>query len=135
MKTREDLIKELTEVIENLNESDAIALHNEYCEENCYYGEHIENMYTFSEYFYGMTVPEFIQNYDIEEFSFNDNYYVINDNGDITSFDYPDNYLIYSEECAEMIIIDWKYYQNNTYIDEIKYWLDVNEENLESCDI
>ena len=82
-----DLRYEIEETISNLDDSEIIALHNEYCQKAGYMDDYIYSMCFFSEEYAGKDPLEVAQLVYDNDFNPNHSYYYYDGLGNITSVD------------------------------------------------
>lgn len=84
-------LDKIKEAIEDLSESDKVAMWNRYCENNNYWDERIEYNNP-NDLMYGLEPEEVIRRIDKEgNYSLSDDYCVIDSSGEYVSFDHVDD--------------------------------------------
>lgn len=61
--TTEQKIFEIKELLDDMTESELVYVHNEYCDDVCYYDDKIESYDNLDELCYGMRPTEIIENF------------------------------------------------------------------------
>jgi len=89
MKTKE----QIEEFLENeLRDSELVSVWNEYCEQNAYYDDQLQDMSMFDDYVgYGKTATEVLESMS-SDFNIRDNYFYYNIYG-FESTDYPEDHI------------------------------------------
>lgn len=82
-------IDKIKEEIKRLNDSNMVALWNEYCDANSYYGDYIEYN-DIDELLYGCKPSEVLSKIDSKNYNVSDEYCVWDGWGELYSFDYAD---------------------------------------------
>lgn len=82
-------LEKIKEAIDNLDDSEMVALWNEYCEANNYYDDYIE-WNDIDELLYGCKPSEVLDKVDNNNYSQSDKYCVVDGWGEYVSFDYAD---------------------------------------------
>lgn len=119
---KENKIKELKELLENLTDSELVDVWNEYCDNNRYYDDKINYMDWLDDDLQSKTPTQIIDMID-EDFNTNDKYYKYTIWG-IESFSDINDY-IYFDVLANYILDN----KDALYNDEIREFLDeLNEE-------
>ena len=127
MKTYDEKVEAIKNIIENMDESDAVALHNEYCYETNDYDDEIIEMERFDETCEGMTPSEIARSIVYGDFNPNHDYFHYDGYGNFESTDYPTGW-IYPGDIAREVVGRECAFGNNEIQEEIDSW---NEENGE----
>ena len=107
-----DMKEEVLEMLRDMNDSDLVAVHNEYCDKVHYYDDRIYDMYEINDLLYGRSPLEIIT--DARDVDANDNYIRYDGYGNLESTDFPE---------------DWM------ELDEIADYIAENDDALENDDI
>ena len=84
-------LDKIKEAIEDLSESDKVAMWNQYCENNSYYDDYIEYNEP-NDLMCGLSPEEVINRIDTEgNYRLSDRYCAVDNSGEYVSFDYADN--------------------------------------------
>ena len=97
MKTYEEKVEAIKSIIEDMDESDAVALHNEYCYETNDYDDEIIEMERFDETCEGMTPSEIANHIFYGDFNPNHEYFHYDGYGNFESTDYPTDWIYPSD--------------------------------------
>ena len=127
MKTYDEKVEAIKNIIEDMDESDAVALHNEYCYETNDYDDEIIEMERFDEICEGMTPSDIANHIFYGDFNPNHNYFHYDGYGNFESTDYPTDW-IYPGDIAREVVNHEKSFGNDEIQEEIDSW---NEENGE----
>jgi len=119
-----DILTKVTEALENMDSEELIILHNNYCDENNYIDDYINDMCMFDELESGRRPSEVLNDIS-DDFNINDNYFVCGVYG-YTSFDYADDpgSPVYISDIARYIVNNMDDLGN----DDIKEILETEEE-------
>ena len=93
--------EEVLEMLRDMNDSDLVAVHNEYCDKVRYYDDRIYDMYEINDLLYGRSPLEIIT--DARDVDANDNYIRYNGYGNLESTDCPDDWMDL-DEIADYIV-------------------------------
>ena len=96
-----DMKEEVLEMLRDMNDSDLVAVHNEYCDKVNYYDDRIYDMYEINDLLYGRSPLEIIT--DARDVDANDNYIRYNGYGNLESTDCPDDWMDL-DEIADYIV-------------------------------
>lgn len=133
MKTYDEKIKAIKNIIEDMDDSDAVALHNEHCyETNCYDDEIIE-MERFDEICEGMKPSDIARSIVYGDFNPNHDYFHYNGYGNFESTDYPTDW-IYPGDIAKAVVDREKSFENDEIQEEIDSWSEDEDDEEESSD-
>ena len=107
----------ILEQLDQLSESDLVALHNEYCEEGNNMDDYIYEMYMLDELLSG-SATYILNHVNFDSFNLNDDYIQFSVYG-VQSSSYPENDWIYKEDIARAI--DSEDFDPSNYIDLSDY--------------
>lgn len=127
MKTYDEKVKAIKNIIACMGESDAVALHNEYCYENNNYDDEIIEMERFDEICEGMTPSDIARSIFYGDFNPNHDYFHFNGYGNFESTSYPTDW-IYPGDIAREVVDRECSFENNEIQEEIDSW---NEDKYE----
>ena len=86
-----DMKEEVLEMLRDMNDSDLVAVHNEYCDKVNYYDDKIYDMYEINDLLYGRSPLEIIT--DARDVDANDSYIRYDGYGNLESTDYPQDWM------------------------------------------
>lgn len=129
MKTYDEKVETIKNIIEGMDESDAVALHNEYCYETNDYDDEIIEMERFDEICEGMTPSDIANHIFYGDFNPNHEYFHYNGYGNFESTDYPTDW-IYPGDIAREVVDRECSFENDEIQEEIDSW---NEEGKEEA--
>lgn len=116
---------EVLEMLRDMNDSDLVAVHNEYCDKVSYYDDRIYDMYEINDLLYGRSPLEIIT--DARDVDANDSYIRYDGYGNLESTDYPQDWMDL-DEIADYIVEN----DDALYNDDIRDLLDeIEAENEE----
>lgn len=121
MKTYEEKVETIKNIIEGMDESDAVALHNEYCYETNDYDDEIIEMERFDEICEGMTPSDIANHIFYGDFNPNHEYFHYNGYGNFESTDYPTDW-IYPGDIAREVVGRECAFENDEIQEEIDSW-------------
>ena len=127
MKTYDEKVEAIKNIIEDMDESDAVALHNEYCYETNNYDDEIIEMERFDEICEGMTPSDIARSIFYGDFNPNHGYFHFNGYGNFESTDYPADW-IYPGDIAREVVDSECSFENDEIQEEIDSWNEENEE-------
>ena len=127
MKTYDEKVEAIKNIIEDMDESDAVALHNEYCYETNNYDDEIIEMERFDEICEGMTPSDIARSIFYGDFNPNHEYFHFNGYGNFESTNYPTDW-IYPGDIAREIVDREESFRNDEIQEEIDSWNEENEE-------
>ena len=130
MKTYDEKVEAIKNIINNMSDSDAVALHNEYCYETNDYDNEIIEMERFDEICEGMTPSEIARRIVYGDFNPNHDYFHFNGYGNFESTNDPTDW-IYPGDIAREVVDCEKSFENDEIQEEIDSW---NEEDDEDDD-
>ena len=132
MKTYDEKVEAIKNIIEDMAESDAVALHNEYCYETNNYDDEIIEMERFDEICEGMTPSDIANHIFYGDFNPNHDYFHYNGYGNFESTDYPTDW-IYPGDIAREAVDRECSFENDEIQEEIDSWGE-NEDEEDSDD-
>lgn len=121
MKTYDEKVEAIKSIIEDMDASDAVALHNEYCYETNNYDDEIIDMDRFDEICEGMTPSEIASSIVYGDFNPNHDYFHFNGYRNFESTDYPTDW-IYPGDIARVIVDRECSFENDEIQEEIDSW-------------
>lgn len=127
MKTYKEKVETIKNIIACMGESDAVALHNEYCYETNDYDDEIIEMERFDEICEGMTPSEIASSIVYGNFNPNHDYFHFNGYGNFESTDYPTDW-IYPGDIAREVVDRECAFGNNEIQEEIDSWSEDEDE-------
>ena len=130
MKTYEEKVEAIKNIIACMGESDAVALHNEYCYETNNYDDEIIEMERFDEICEGMTPSDIARSIFYGDFNPNHEYFHFNGYGNFESTNYPTDW-IYPGDIAREIVDREESFRNDEIQEEIDSWNEENDEENE----
>ena len=130
MKTYEEKVEAIKNIIEDMDESDAVALHNEYCYETNDYDDEIIEMERFDEICEGMTPSDIARSIFYGDFNPNHEYFHYDGYGNFESTNYPTDW-IYPGDIAREVVDREKSFRNDEIQEEIDSWTEENDEEDE----
>lgn len=133
MKTYDEKVGAIKDIIENMSESDAMALHNEYCYETNDYDDEIIEMERFDEICEGMTPSEIARSIFFGDFNPNHDYFHFNGYGNFESTDFPTDW-IYPGDIAREVVDRECAFENDEIQEEIDSWSEDDEDEEEASE-
>lgn len=130
MKTYEEKVETIRSIIEDMDTSDAVALHNEWCYETDNYDDEIFEMERFDEICDGMKPLDVAMKTFYGDFNPNHEYFRFNGYGNFKSTDYPTDW-IYPGEIAIEVVDCKKSFENDEIQEEIDSWGEDDEDEEE----
>ncbi len=130
MKTYDEKVEAIKNIIENMDDSDAVALHNEYCYETNDYDDEIIEMERFDEICEGMTPSDIANHIFYGDFNPNHEYFHYNGYGNFESTDYPTDW-IYPGDIAREVVDRECAFGNDEIQEEIDSWNEAEEDEGE----
>lgn len=121
MKTYDEKVEAIKNIIEGMDESDAVALHNEYCYETNNYDDEIIEMERFDEICEGMTPSDIANHIFYGDFNPNHEYFHYDGYGNFESTDYPTDW-IYPGDIAREVVGRECAFENDEIQEEIDSW-------------
>lgn len=121
MKTYDEKVEAIKNIIEGMDESDAVALHNEYCYETNNYDDEIIEMERFDEICEGMIPSDIANHIFYGDFNPNHDYFHFNGYGNFESTDYPTDW-IYPGDIAREVVDRECAFENDEIQEEIDSW-------------
>lgn len=131
MKTYDEKVEAIRSIIEDMDDSDAIALHNEWCYKTNNYDDEIIEMERFDEICEGMTPSEIARSIVYGDFNPNHDYFHYNGYGNFESTDCPTDW-IYPGDIASDVVNCECAFENDEIQEEIDSWSDDGEDNDEN---
>lgn len=130
MKTYEEKVEAIKNIIEDMDDSDAIALHNEWCYETNNYDDEIIEMERFDEICEGMTPSEIARSIVYGDFNPNHDYFHYNGYGNFESTGCPTDW-IYPGDIASDVVDRECSFENDEIQEEIDSW---SADDEDDCD-
>lgn len=127
MKTYDEKVEAIKNIIEGMDESDAVALHNEYCYETNNYDDEIIEMERFDEICEGMTPSDIARGIAYGDFNPNHDYFHFNGYGNFESTDCPTDW-IYPGDIAREVVDRECSFENDEIQEEIDSWSEDDED-------
>ena len=128
MKTYDEKVEAIKNIIEGMDEPDAVALHNEYCYETNDYDDEIIEMERFDEICEGMTPSDIARSIFYGDFNPNHDYFHFNGYGNFESTGRPTDW-IYPRDIAREVVDRECAFENDEIQEEIDSWNEDEEEN------
>ena len=130
MKTYEEKVKAIKNIIEDMDSSDAVALHNEWCYETNDYDDEIIEMERFDEICEGMTPSDIANHIFYGNFNPNHSYFRYDGYANFESTDYPTDW-IYPGDIARDVVDRECSFENDEIQEEIDSWSEDDEDDEE----
>ena len=130
MKTYDEKVEVIKNIIEDMDDSDAVALHNEYCYETNDYDDEIIEMERFDEICEGMTPSDIANRIFYGDFNPNHEYFHYDGYGNFESTNYPTDW-IYPGDIAREVVDREEFFENDEIQEEIDSWSEDEDENSE----
>ena len=127
MKTYEEKIEAIKNIIACMEESDAVALHNEYCYETNDYDDEIIEMERFDEICEGMTPSDIARSIFYGDFNPNHEYFHFNGYGNFESTNYPTDWIYPGDIAREVVDLECAF-GNDEIQEEIDSWSEDEDE-------
>ena len=121
MKAYDEKVEAIKNIIEDMDESDAVALHNEYCYEIDDYDDEIIEMERFDEICEGMTPSDIANHIFYGDFNPNHDYFHFNGYGNFESTGCPTDW-IYPGDIAREVVSRECAFGNDEIQEEIDSW-------------
>ena len=118
MKTYEEKIEAIKNIIEDMSDSDAVALHNEWCYETNNYDDEIIEMERFDELCRSMTPLDIARSIVYGDFNPNHDYFHYNGYGNFESTNDPTDW-IYPGDIASDVVDRERSFENDETQEEI----------------
>lgn len=131
MKTYEEKVEAIKNIIEDMDTSDAVALHNEWCYETNNYDDEIIEMERFDEICGGMKPSDIARSIVYGDFNPNHNYFRFNGYANFESTDWPTDW-IYPGDIANDVVDRECSFENNEIQEEIDSWSENEDEEGEN---
>lgn len=133
MKTYDEKVEAIRSIIEDMDESDAVALHNEWCYETNNYDDEIIEMGRFNEICDGMEPIDIARSIVYGDFNTNHDYFHYNGYGNFESTGCPTDW-IYPGDIAGDVVDRECSFENDEIQEEIDSWSEDEEEEEEDSD-
>ena len=130
MKTYDEKVEAIKNIIKDMDDSDAVTLHNEYCYETNNYDDEIIEMERFDEICEGMTPSDIANHIFYGDFNPNHGYFHYNGYGNFESTDYPTDW-IYPGDIAREVVDRECAFENDEIQEEIDSWGEDEDEEEE----
>ena len=130
MKTYDEKVEAIKNIIEDMDDSDAVALHNEYCYETNNYDDEIIEMERFDEICEGMTPSDIASGIFYGDFNPNHEYFHYDGYGNFESTNYPTDW-IYPGDIAREVVDRECAFENDEIQEEIDSWSEDEEDEEE----
>ena len=127
MKTYDEKVEAIKNIIACMGESDAVALHNEYCYETNDYDDEIIEMERFDEICEGMTPSDIANHIFYGDFNPNHEYFHYDGYGNFESTNYPTDW-IYPGDIAREVVDRECAFENDEIQEEIDSWSEDEDE-------
>lgn len=121
MKTYKEKIEAIKNIIEDMDDSDAVTLHNKYCYETDNYDDEIFEMEEFDEICEGMKPIDIARSIAYGDFNPNHDYFHYNGYGNFESTDCPTDW-IYPGDIARVVVDRECAFENDEIQEEIDSW-------------
>lgn len=128
MKTYDEKVEAIKNIIEDMDDSDAVSLHNEYCYETNDYDDEIIEMERFDEICEGMKPSEIARSIVYGDFNPNHDYFHFNGYGNFESTNSPTDW-IYPGDIARDVVDRECAFENDEIQEEIDSWSEDEDEN------
>ena len=133
MKTYDEKVEAIKNIIEDMDESDAVELHNEYCYETNDYDDEIIEMERFDEICEGMTPSDIASSIFYGDFNPNHEYFHYDGYGNFESTNYPTDW-IYPGDIAREVVDRECAVENDEIQEEIGSWSEDEDEEEEDSE-
>ncbi len=127
MKTYEEKIEAIKDIIEDMDDSDAVALHNKHCYETNDYDDEIIEMERFDEICEGMTPSDIVNHIFYGDFNPNHEYFHYDGYGNFESTSDPTDW-IYPGDIARDVVGRECAFGNDEIQEEIDSWSEDDDE-------
>lgn len=131
MKTYEEKVEAIRNIIEDLDTSDEVALHNEWCYATNNYDDEIINMQRFNEICEGMKLSDIAGRIAYGDFNPNHDYFRYNGYGNFESADFPTDW-IYPGDIARDVVDRECSFENDEIQEEIDSWSEDEDDDDEN---
>ena len=131
MKTYDEKVKAIKNIIEDMDDSDAIALHNEWCYKTNNYDDEIIEMERFDEICEGMTPSEIARSIVYGDFNPNHDYFHYNGYGNFESTDCPTDWIYPSDIASDVVNCECAF-ENDEIQEEIDSWSEDKDDGDEN---
>ncbi len=133
MKTYDEKVEAIKNIIKDMDDSDAVALHNKYCYETNNYDDEIFEMEEFDEICEGMKPIDIVRSIAYGDFNPNHDYFHYNGYGNFESTDCPTDW-IYPGDIARVVVDRECAFESDEIQEEINSWSEEEEEDEEDSD-
>lgn len=133
MKTYDEKVEAIKNIIKDMDDSDAVALHNEYCYETNDYDDEIIEMERFDEICEGMTPSDIARSIVYGDFNPNHNYFHFNGYGNFEPTVDPTDW-IYPGDIAREVVDRECAFENDEIQEEIDSWSEDEEDDEEDSE-
>lgn len=130
MKTYDEKVEAIKNIIEDMDDSDAVALHNEYCYETNNYDDEIFEMERFDEICEGMEPSDIARSIFYGDFNPNHEYFHYDGYGNFESTGCPTDW-IYPGDIAREVVDRECAFENDEIQEEIDSWSEDEDEDSE----
>ena len=127
MKTYDEKVEAIKNIIEDMDTSDAVALHNGYCYKTDDYDDEIIDMERFDEICEGMTPIDIARGIVYGDFNPNHEYFHYDGHGNFESTDCPTDW-IYPRDIAIEVVYRECSFENDEIQEEIDSWNEDEDE-------
>lgn len=127
MKTYDEKVEAIRSIIEDMDTSNAVALHNELCYDTNNYDDEIIDMERFDEICEGMSPSDIARSVVYGDFNPNHDYFRYNGYGNFESTDFPTDW-IYPGDIARDVVDRERSFENNEVQEEIDSWNEEEED-------
>lgn len=127
MKSYDEKVEAIKNIIEDMDTSDAVALHNEWCYKTNNYDDEIIEMERFDELCGSMTPLDIARSIVYGDFNPNHDYFYYNGYGNFESANFPTDW-IYPGDIASDVVDRECAFENGEIQEEIDSWNDEEEE-------
>lgn len=133
MKTYDEKVEAIKNIIKDMDDSDAVALHNEYCYETNDYDDEIIEMERFDEICEGMTPSDIARSIVYGDFNPNHNYFHFNGYGNFESTVDPTDWIYPGDIAREVVDLECAF-ENDEIQEEIDSWSEDEEDDEEDSE-
>lgn len=131
MKTYDEKVEAIRDIIGDMDDSDAVALHNERCYETNNYDDEIIEMDRFNEICENMFPMDIAMRIAFDDFNPHHSYFRYNGYANFESTDYPTDW-IYPNEIARDIVDREESFGNDEIQEEIDSWSEDEKDGEET---
>lgn len=130
MKTYDEKVEAIKNIIEDMDDSDAVALHNEYCYKTNGYDDEIFEMERFAEICENMGPLDIAMKIFYGDFNPNHKYFHYDGYANFESTDFPTDW-IYPGDIAKEVVDRERAFENDEIQEEIDSWSEDDEDEEE----